>query len=99
MVEKTVDDDLAELNQIEVIPKSVQVQQSVHWKDRDTSKIEDFVVKEAVSDWTFSTPYKGSFTFLSAQAERIKNHTDLTLNSDTAEGRLRVEVTEGGIPY
>lgn len=57
------------------------------------------MVKEAVSDWTFSTPYKGSFTFLSAQAERIKNHTDLTLNSETCEGRLRVEVTEGGIPY
>lgn len=57
------------------------------------------MIKEAVSDWTFSTPYKGSFTFLSAQAERIKNHTDLTLNSEIIEGRLRVEISDGEIPY
>lgn len=54
------------MNMIEVIPKSLKVQAAVHWKDRDTSKIEDFVVKEEVADWTFSTPYKGSFTFLSS---------------------------------
>lgn len=39
----------------------IQVAQAETWKKKDTSKIKDFVTVEAMSDWTFSTPYKGSF--------------------------------------
>jgi hypothetical protein len=53
------------LNQIEVIPEPLLVKQSEHWAKKDTSKIPDFVEVTAVSDWTFSTPYKGSFGFIS----------------------------------
>lgn len=97
--ECTVDDDTYILNVIEMIPKSLLVPQSEHWQKKDTSKIKDFVTKEAVSDWTFSTPYKGTFTFISQQSERIKNFTDLQLEAQSEEGRLRVEVTSEGIPY
>lgn len=75
------------------------MQQSIHWKDRDTSKIKDFEVKTAVSDWTFSTAYKGTVTFLSSQQQRIKNSTSLALVSTKADGKLRCEITTEGIPY
>lgn len=55
---------------------------------------------ECVSDWTFSTPYKGTFTFISSMAEKYKNTTDLTLfNTKTSPSKLRVEVTSESIPY
>lgn len=92
------DDKFCLLNQIEVIPKPLLVQQSEHWKNRDTSKIKDFEVKKAVSDWTFSTPYKGSISLLSVAQTKIKNYTGLELQS-LKDGKIKCEVTQDQIPY
>ena len=53
-----------ELNLIDVIPANVKVENSKHWEGRDTSKIKDFVQVTPTSDWTFSTPYKGTTRYL-----------------------------------
>lgn len=53
------------VNLIDVIPKEVEVMQAQFWKKKDTSKIKDFKKLEVISDWTFSTPYKGTVALIS----------------------------------
>lgn len=62
-----------------MIPDKVEVRQAEHWKKKDTTKIKDFTKIEVVSDWTFSTPYKGTYSFASAKREQIKNSFGLSL--------------------
>lgn len=84
------------MNQIEVLPKALLVAQHEFWKKKDTSKIEDFVEVKAVADWTFSTPYKGSLSFISKEVEKIKRFTDLSVAFSAeavANSTLKVEVT------
>ena len=85
------------LNQIDLIPKQLEVKDAAHWKKKDMSKVKDFKMIEVISDWTYSSPYKGSVRYLSNHIERIKNETSLLLSSK-AKGELRVENTEEGIP-
>ena len=68
------------LNMIDVIPAKLEVQQTEFWKKRDTSKIKDFTTVEIISDWTFTTPYKGSVKFLSNHVKSIKDSTALDLS-------------------
>lgn len=57
----------------------MKVEQSEIWEKKDTSKIKDFKHVTQTSDWSFSTPYKGSVRYLSASAKRIKDETNLEL--------------------
>lgn len=41
------------------------------------SKVKDFKQIEIISDWTYSTPYKGTVKYLSKHAEDIKKETSL----------------------
>jgi hypothetical protein len=68
------------LNMIDVIPAKLEVQQTEFWKKRDTSKIKDFTNVEIISDWTFTSPYKGSVKFLSNHVKSIKDSTALDLS-------------------
>ena len=54
---------------------------------------------EIISDWTFSTAYKGSLRFISNHSDRIKNLTGLRLICSEPQGEIRVEQTEEQIPY
>lgn len=54
-----------DLNLVDVIPASIRVEQAKHWENKDTSKIKDFKQVAETSDWTFSTPYKGTVRYLS----------------------------------
>ena len=56
--------DEKSLNLIDVIPKNVLVQQANLWKKKDTSKIKDYKEVTQTSDWTYSTPYKGTVRVL-----------------------------------
>lgn len=44
------------------------------------SKVKDFKHIEVISDWTYSTPYKGSVRHLGKHAKRIHDETSLELN-------------------
>ena len=80
-----VGDDEKVLNLIDLVPKVLVVAQTDIWKKKDTSKIKDFTTVEVISDWTFSTPYKGSVRFLTNHVKKIKEQTSLDLHS-VAEG-------------
>ena len=75
------------------------------WKKKDVSKIKDFTTVEVISDWTFSSAYKGSVRFLTNHLEAIKNQTALQINlagipggqAPNSQAAFRVEVTEEGI--
>ena len=75
-------EDTKAVNLIDIVPKQLQVQQAETWKKKDTTKIKDFTKLEIVSDWTFSTAYKGTYSFISNRSEFIKNTTDLKLTSN-----------------
>lgn len=70
-------DEVTMLNRIALIPEKVEVKMAAKWKDRDTSKIEDFKKLKVISDWTFSTPYKGTVLYLDKNVERIKRDLEL----------------------
>lgn len=85
-VEKEVDNKLAldnerELNQIDMIPKEIKVKAAQHWKTKDMSQVKDFKEIEIISDWTFSTTYKGNVRYLSKHIDRISKETSLKLES------------------
>ena len=48
------------LNTIDMIPERIEVKEAALWKKKDLSGIKDFKQLEIISDWTFSTPYKGT---------------------------------------
>jgi hypothetical protein len=70
------------LNLIDVPVNQIQVQQAGFWKKKDTSKIKDYKEYEANSDWTFSTPYKGTIRYLNGAAKRIFEETNLSIEFD-----------------
>lgn len=96
-------EDEKDLNQIDIIPAVVKVEQSKHWEGKDTSKIKDFKELTATSDWTYSTPYKGTTRYLSSAAKSIKEATNLDLIYEESKDKtdhLKVEqVAEATIPF
>lgn len=88
------------INLVEMVPTDLKVKETEHWKDRDTTQIKDFTKIEVISDWTFSTAYKGTLGFLSNHAERVAAYTSLQLPKGNADPhKIRVEVTEEQIPF
>lgn len=43
------------------------------------SKVKDFKQIEIISDWTYSSTYKGNVRYISNHADRLKNETSLDL--------------------
>ena len=62
---------------IDLKPKLIEVKEAMHWKNKDMSKVKDFKQIEVISDWTYSTTYKGSLFRLSKHAKRILLETSL----------------------
>jgi hypothetical protein len=58
-------------NLVELAPKLIEVKEAAHWKKKDMSKVKDFKQIEVISDWTYSTPYKGNIYRLSKCARRV----------------------------
>lgn len=63
--------DEKELNLINIIPAHVLVAQAGFWKKKDTSKIKDYQEVNQTSDWTFSTPYKGTVKKLDEKTAKL----------------------------
>jgi hypothetical protein len=69
------------LNLVDLTPDPLVVKEAAFWKKKDMSKIKDFKQIEIISDWTYSTPYKGNVFKLSRHARRIQLETSLQLTS------------------
>lgn len=67
------------LNLIDIVPERIEAKEAVHWKDKDTSKVKDFKQIEIISDWTYSSTYKGNVRYIANNFERIKKETSLEL--------------------
>ena len=65
------------LNMIDLITEELEAKEAKIWKKKDVSKIKDFTTVEIISDWTYSSAYKGSVRFMTNHSERIKNQTSL----------------------
>lgn len=52
---------MSSYNRINLKPVQIGVLGSNHWSQKDTSHIEDFQTIEKKMDWTFCTPYKGTY--------------------------------------
>lgn len=89
------------LNLIDVIPEQIKIAEAKYWKGKDFSKVKDFKNVEIISDWTFSTPYKGNVRYIHNHIDRIKNETNLVLSSGIDKDAAEITVTpsEEGIPY
>lgn len=82
-----------------MVPKLIEVKTADLWKHKDMSKVKDFKKIEIISDWTFSTTYKGSVRYISNNKQRIKDETSLDIgNSDEKIGHIKVDSTEEQIP-
>ena len=90
------------LNTVDMMPERIEVKEAALWKKKDLSGIKDFKQLEIISDWTFSTPYKGTVQGLLDNITRIKNELGLDLSKPTDEGlgkaKLSIEPTEEDIP-
>ena len=89
------------LNEIDILPENVVVQQAGHWKNKDTSKIKDFKAVEQTSDWTYSTSYKGTVRYLNTAAAHVKDQTSLELEANkdsTAQLELK-DMPESSINF
>lgn len=62
------------------------------------SQIKDFKHLEVISDWTYSTPYKGNVRYLSKHVDRIRKETSLELVSE-GQSVITIEKTDQGIPF
>lgn len=69
--QKQLLEDDRQLNLVDVIPNQLVVKEAEIWMKKDMSKIKDFKQIEIISDWTYSTPYKGNVFKLSRHARRI----------------------------
>lgn len=102
MLKSKASGDLPEeklMNLIDVLPKKLEVKEAEHWKEKDFNKVRDFKQVEIISDWTYSTPYKGSVFYLNNHLERIKNETSFVLPPSSCTNKITVEPTEEEIPF
>ena len=77
---------------MDLVPKRIEVKEAAVWKKKDMSKVKDFKQIEIISDWTYSTPYKGNVYHLKKRAKRIFLETALEIPTKSEiESKLRIE--------
>ena len=92
--EKEVDEDVR-INSVCFLPKAMEVKQAYLWKKKDLSKVKDFNQIEIISDWTYSTPYRGSIRVLNqAVVDRIWKETSLTMEAGKGERKEQIVTKE-----
>ena len=47
-------------DKINLMPRTVKAHESEDWLSRDKSQIKDLIAIAKTTDWSFSTPYKGT---------------------------------------
>ena len=47
---------------IDLIPEQIGVEWAEEWSHKDTTGIKDYQAIEKKMDWTYSTPYKGTYS-------------------------------------
>ena len=96
--EESKSEEDTRLNKIDMVPALIEVKEAHIWKKKDMSKVKDFKQIEIISDWTYSTAYKGNVHRLSRHAAKVKIETSLELPVEAKHNRIRIEEGEFEIP-
>jgi len=64
------------LNTIDLIPEHIAVSGVNQWKKKDVSHIKDLTEIKVSSDWSFSSPYKGTIQKLSEAKPQLQEEVD-----------------------
>lgn len=70
--EDDTSENLEMLNSINIQPEAIEAKESHLWKKKDLSHVKDLKTLEAITDWSFCTPYKGSILPVIEMAEIAK---------------------------
>jgi hypothetical protein len=57
------------------MPRTMTAHESDDWQHRDFSQIKDLTAIAKTTDWSFSTPYKGSVLMLSESLPGLQKET------------------------
>jgi len=82
-------------NPINALPPAVLAKESAVWSKKDFSSIKDFQKIEIKSDWTYTTPYKGSLSYLSKTS--IPHYKIPTI--PPIKSSVSVDLTDAQIPF
>ena len=81
-------------NPLNFIPTTILAKQSEVWMKKDFNSIKDFQKIEPISDWTYTTPYKGSLSYLSKCT--IPN---FVMTASSTRSSVEVGLTMEQIPF
>ena len=59
------------------MPNPIEAHKSNQWKSKDLSEVEDLAVIEKTTDWSFSSPYKGTTGPLKVKMQEITREFQL----------------------
>lgn len=92
-------DKTQDIDTINVIPTELKIKQAEFWKNKKISENAEIKVLEKISDWTYSSPYKGSIKSLKSKEakEDLKSEME-NLSVDSKEKNIYLEKTDEEIP-
>mgnify|MGYP002620088443 CR=1 FL=1 len=84
---------------INVLPEELKIKQAEHWKNKKVAEDADIRVLEKISDWTFSTPYKGTVReFTQKPKESLDDITVGVEQLKISDSKIYIEKTKEDIP-
>lgn len=88
--------ETSNLNSISYVPENLEVALSKYWKNKQVpGDVEIDTDHEFTSDWTFTTPYKGTFCNTTSLEERIEK---LEMINDNPESKYQFVQTDQEMP-
>jgi len=92
-------DKTSDTDTISVIPTELKIKQAEFWKHKKISEDADIKVLEKISDWTYSTPYKGSIKEIKTKKAEGEDLTSEMENlSISSKSKINLEKTDEEIP-
>lgn len=91
---------------INIVPEELKIKQAEHWKNKKVSEDAEIKTLEKISDWSYTTPYKGTSKRLSETVstnEKVNNEekqlTDQMENLNIKDqSKIYIEKTSDSIP-
>jgi len=91
-------DTTPDIDSITVIPTELKIKQAEFWKHKKVSEDADIKVLEKISDWTYSTPYKGSIKKIKTTKIEEDLKDGIEKLSISSESKIYLAKTDEEIP-
>lgn len=83
---------------VNVTPTELKIKQAEHWKNKKVAEGTEIKTLEKISDWTYSTPYKGSSKVLNPPPKKTEDVTEAMEKLTISESHISLEKTDEDIP-